>query len=493
LPAALLALTIVVSLTTGVRPVDASAEKLLPETGAMVGLFTRPTDDDYTKDGIKRRWKKVENAAGRSMDLGHLFEPWGSSFPGWEEQWHVDNGRIPVVSWAHTYAGEVADGDHDAYIRARADAVKDFDEPILIRWFWEPDGNNKAKYAENPATYIAAFRHMVEIFRNRGATNAQFVWCPNAWAFTKGNAAQWYPGDGYVDWLCANGYNWNPGRAGDKWRDLAEIFHAFHDWGKGRGKPMMIGETGVMERKSGEKPGWYRQALVDMKTKLPQMDAIIFFDSHRKYDWRLASTDAAFEAWKKAVNDPYLKGGQVLTETFDAGLGRWNLTKHVEVDNGRGDESGAPSAKAESNESGAVLRASATGAHPALCVQSSVRLSDLDGTITLMRLQYGPSQGIGRVFVDGSSRELWVQSTATGESISSNQVLPLNEWHEITLCGKRGVDGGRWVLEYDGREVVDWRTATSERRIRAVRLGHSGKKKSFVVRFDDVSVWVPDL
>jgi hypothetical protein len=287
---------------------SAAANPLLPDDGALVGMFVNPPDGDWTKDGVKRRWNKVENAADRKLDIGHLFEPWGSSFPGWEEQWHVDNGRTPMVSWAHTYTSDIVAGKHDAHIRARADEVKKFGEPILIRWFWEMDGNNKGKYAENPETYIKAWRRIVTTFRNRGADNAQFVWCPNAWAFTKGNAAKWYPGDGYVDWLCADGYNWNPGRDGDKWRDLGEIFKSYHDWGKGRGKPMMIGETGVMERNWGEKAGWYRQALVDLKKKLPALDAIVFFDSKKVYDWRLDSTQKSFDAWIEIVNSPYLQG-----------------------------------------------------------------------------------------------------------------------------------------------------------------------------------------
>jgi len=58
-------------------------------------------------------------------------------------------------------------------------------------------------------TYIAAFRHIVDIFRANGATNVKWVFnvnCDNV-----GNGTSYlghYPGDNYVDYTSIDGYNW---------------------------------------------------------------------------------------------------------------------------------------------------------------------------------------------------------------------------------------------------------------------------------------------
>jgi beta-mannanase len=55
---------------------------------------------------------------------------------------------------------------------------------------------------------VVAWRHLHDLFAERGADNVRWVWCPNATAFTDRTAQQFYPGDGYVDWVCADGYDY---------------------------------------------------------------------------------------------------------------------------------------------------------------------------------------------------------------------------------------------------------------------------------------------
>ena len=124
------------------------------------------------------------------------------------------------------------------------------------------------------------------------STNVSWVWCPNAWGFHTGEAQKFYPGDEYVDWICANGYNWAPGRQGDEWRPFEWIFQHFYDWAVGRGKPLMIGEFGVQERKPGEKAEWLRDAADVLKTKFPEIKAIVYFNVKKRYDWRLRHDSA---------------------------------------------------------------------------------------------------------------------------------------------------------------------------------------------------------
>jgi uncharacterized protein YfaP (DUF2135 family) len=280
--------------------------RLVPESGALLGLWAKPRDGSYSRASQEARWRELEAAAGRTFDVAQSYYPWETPFPTWREPWHIAAGRIPLISWNGTFTSEIASGAHDALIRERADAVKALGAPVFLRWFWEMDGRKKADWAQSPTDYIAAWRHIHAIFAERGATNAVWVWCPNASAFASGEAPQWYPGDAYVDWVCGDGYNWAPGRAGDDWRPLAQIFRAFHAWGMAQGKPMMIGETGVQERDPGEKPAWFAQALAQLQTDLPGVAAVVYFDSDNPYPWWLDSSPESLAAFAAVARDPYL-------------------------------------------------------------------------------------------------------------------------------------------------------------------------------------------
>jgi beta-mannanase len=182
-------------------------------------------------------------------------------------------------------------------IRQRARDVKAFGHPILLEWFWEMDGNRNRHIAKSPASFIAAWKRIHRIFDKAGVTNVSWVWCPNAWGFKTGEAQKWYPGDEWVDWICANGYNWAPGRKGDEWRSFRWVFQAFYEWASQRGKPLMIGEFGVQERKPGEKAQWLREAANVLRDEFTEIKAVVYFNVKKRYDWRLR-TDSARGAFR---------------------------------------------------------------------------------------------------------------------------------------------------------------------------------------------------
>jgi beta-mannanase len=113
-----------------------------------------------------------------------------------------------MVSRGDQDTRQVATGADDELIRQRADAVAALGRPVLLRWFWEMDGRRYRNVAHSPREFVAAWRHLHDLFAERGADNVRWVWCPNATAFTDRTAQQFYPGDGYVDWVCADGYDY---------------------------------------------------------------------------------------------------------------------------------------------------------------------------------------------------------------------------------------------------------------------------------------------
>ena len=135
------------------------------------------------------------------------------------------------------------------------------------------------------------------------------MWCPNASAFNDGEAQKFYPGDDVVDWICADGYNWAPGRPGDEYRSFREIFAGFYAWASLHDKPIMVGEYGVQESAPGEKAQWITDARQAIKVDFPLLRALVYFNSNKDYDWRLTTSDSAFEAFRQMAHDPWFNLG----------------------------------------------------------------------------------------------------------------------------------------------------------------------------------------
>jgi hypothetical protein len=285
-----------------VNAVNIRQAPLAPPSGAHFGAHVQAGTRDLASVGPAVA--AVEGAIDRTLAIDMWYEPWPNVFPTWREQWDLDAGRIPMISWGKWYTDQIARGDHDAYIRARADGIKALGQPVMIRWFWEMDGNRNIDYAISPASYISAWRRIVDIFRAQGATNAAWVWCPNASGFTDNSAQPWYPGDSYVDWLCADGYNFWPERADN--RSFEATFAGFYDWARQRPKPIVIGEYGALENPgTDDRAAWIDAARQTVKTKMPRILALAWFHSVHEHDWTLLDEPSALEAFRQMGLDPY--------------------------------------------------------------------------------------------------------------------------------------------------------------------------------------------
>jgi len=111
---------------------------------------------------------------------------------------------------------QIARGGYDAYFEEAADVVRAFGSPVFISINHEMNGNWFAYSEAYPRSgvtaddYIASWRHIVNIFRRRGAGNAAFVWSPNVPDVGPVSFRRYYPGDDYVDWVGISFYSGNP-------------------------------------------------------------------------------------------------------------------------------------------------------------------------------------------------------------------------------------------------------------------------------------------
>ena len=144
----------------------------------------------------------------------------------------------------------------------------------------------------SPATFIAAWRHLHDVFAALHVTNVTWSWDPSHDYYGHGAsyASEWYPGDAYVDWIGLDGYL---GHA----RTIANVFvPQLTDIRKLTSKPVYLAETGVA---AGPNEVWQTKALLDALTK-NRLFGLVWFDTNRKQEWRLEGRQAAIAAFRAA-------------------------------------------------------------------------------------------------------------------------------------------------------------------------------------------------
>jgi hypothetical protein len=217
------------------------------------------------------------------------------------------SGRIPLLTWEPWTPGaadqprfrlrRIAEGAFDAYIASWADQLKAVGTDVYLRPMHEMNGNWYA-WSGNPAAYVAAWRHLHDIFVARGATNASWVWVVNADdAPTTNTMESYWPGAGYVDVLGMDGYN-----CYYQWRSFETILKRAYTriTALDPALPVWVVETGTCEPTAAipnatghTKAEWIRDAYAS--TAFPRLRALMWFNESNPsaYDWRLTTSATA--------------------------------------------------------------------------------------------------------------------------------------------------------------------------------------------------------
>ena len=226
-------------------------------------------------------------------------------------------GAIPEITWDPTLNGvgiplaKIAAGDQDAYIKQSAIAAAAYKGPIYIRLAHEMNitssGFAPGQNGNTPADFIAAWRHVVTIFRENGATNVQWVWSPNVNCNGKCPFTDLYPGNAWVDWVALDGYNYSSVDH-DPWESFDQVFgSSYREMTRLTNKPMMIGETSSAEA-GGSKAKWITQTFSDIAKNYPQIHAVTWFDRVKETNWTINSSPSSLAAFKHVVASPRFQG-----------------------------------------------------------------------------------------------------------------------------------------------------------------------------------------
>ncbi len=284
-------------------------------TGSYFGALVNP--DRTTPSSTPAEVSTLEAQIGRKLDIVNHFYTYQQFVGTQGEVQDIAGGRIPMVTWGATDTTAINNGSQDSYITAQANRLKNLGAPVFLRYYHEPEGAYRSTIVRSTTAYIAAWKHARTLFNAAGATNVIWVFCNTAYSFRvvpSPPPQAFYPGDAYVDWVAADGYNFAPVKPGANWNDFSTVFGKWYTWSATIPKPMMAAEYGVLEDPAvpGRKGAWYDDMRAKVKTNFPLIQGVIAWDTINvknglTYDWRVDSTANSLTHWKAMGADTYFK------------------------------------------------------------------------------------------------------------------------------------------------------------------------------------------
>lgn len=217
------------------------------------------------------------------------------------------SGRIPLVNVEPNDIdfNDIVNGKYDTMLKKRADDAKALGRQFFVDFAAEMNGD-EGWGGHNPARYVAAWRHIHDIFTSRGATNVVWAWCPNNEDDPSSPPAMnYYPGDQYVDWTGVDGYNWGTSDPDFSWQSFRQVFADIYPKLAAKGKPIIVGEM-ASDEVGGSKAQWISDIVPTLRNTYPLIKAFVWFDIDKERHWQINSSSSALAAYQKMAKDPYM-------------------------------------------------------------------------------------------------------------------------------------------------------------------------------------------
>jgi len=162
-------------------------------------------------------FKKV---TGLTPGIVENWQPFGQPFPSSWAGTLLAQGILPLIQLNPRLVtlGDIAAGRYDSYLSQYAAAVRALGAPIGLSFGNEMNGSwNPWGYRQvPPGVFVAAWRHLHQVFAAVGARKVIWVWTIAHIRDTPGDRAvapgprPWWPGGAYVDWVGLDIYYASP-------------------------------------------------------------------------------------------------------------------------------------------------------------------------------------------------------------------------------------------------------------------------------------------
>jgi beta-mannanase len=323
--------------------------------------------DTWEENGLRRQIQSYNAAAGKKISVVTWF---ASAYENgrrttWSQNYASSLARVKRVgalslikfsTQDYAYAStrraaelkQISLGAWDEYFKDAAQTVRGFGSPVFIsinhemNGTWYPYSQAYPGSRTTAADFVAAWRRIVKVFRDNGASNAAFVWSPNVPDIGGVPFASYYPGDDVVDWVGVSFYSGNTPDG------LDTIYNAYS-----MKKPFFITEwaTGPdQSRHNRAFPGdaaWIKQFFSALNTRYPRVKAISWFNWDKEKDGesnytlaRLPDQSRVYAqdiAAPRYLDQPIILGGSNTVEVarFDAPAPEIRLREIVPIERGR--------------------------------------------------------------------------------------------------------------------------------------------------------------
>jgi hypothetical protein len=277
---------------------------------------------------------RFERNAGKRAAIVHWFQGWGAANAALDPDLLAavaGHGSVPMISWEpwdytkgpdqpEFSLANIGVGAFDAYAATWAKGLAAYGGPVMLRWAQEMNLSSTYPWStgvngNTPELYVAAWRHLHDLFVAQGATNVLWVWSPGVEWDEQTAFERFYPGGDYVDWVALDGYN-NVAWGG--WRTFADVFAAsYGSLTSLSAGPVMIAEFASAEH-GGSKAEWIADALtVQVPVHFPRVRAVVWFNENQRpsigADWQVESSPATQAAFARAVASPVYLGAWPFT------------------------------------------------------------------------------------------------------------------------------------------------------------------------------------
>jgi hypothetical protein len=291
------AIAVVISRLVSSSAVHANAAyaSLPASPDSYLGVYEAGTPGSY------QRVATFATSVGRQPNLAGYYSGWGEPFSTAFAVTARKHGAATLIQIDPTDASvaAIASGVYDEYLRAYADAVRNFGHPVVLGFGHEMDATWYTwGYGHvPPRTFVAAWRHLVTVFRQRGADNVTWLWTIQAETRGTGPIQEWWPGRQYVTWVGIDGYYYKPSDT------FATVFGpTIAQVRSFTAKPVLLSETAV-----GPEAG----QAAKIQDLFRGMDAygtlgLVWFDIAQHngiyhQDWRIEDSPAAEYSFRLAV------------------------------------------------------------------------------------------------------------------------------------------------------------------------------------------------
>jgi len=266
-----------------------------PVTLHYVGVFERGAPGSY------QPVQRFAPVAGRKPNIAVYYGGWGAPFHARFATAAARAGAVVLVHmepW-HQSMAAVAAGHWDRYLHRFAAQVRHYGGQVILSFAPEPDGRwyPWGWHHTDPAQWVAAWRHVVTLFRESGAVNVTWLWDMSSESHATGRVREWWPGARYVDWAGIDGYYFVPT---DSYQTV--VGNTLKDIRKLTSRPVILSEVGIgpLAGQAAKIPGLFAGIRHD------HLLGLIWFDvtQHQglyHQDWRLDDHRAAVAAFRAGV------------------------------------------------------------------------------------------------------------------------------------------------------------------------------------------------